>query len=207
MLLTDYLRNKLIDHEFRAVAYSAPASKYIGLIRATAGQSPRSTAVTSGQTTIPATPNGRLYRCTTAGTTGGTEPAWPTTSGGTVSDGTAVWTEMSPDFRANTNITEVSGGAYARQNLGPSAANWASTGGATTTTNPSAGTTGTTSNNAAITHPTATANWGLVAFIGIFDAVTSGNLGWVVPLAVPQLVNSGSTFSFAISQLAITIDP
>jgi len=38
------------------------------------------------------THNGYYYECTTAGTTGGTEPTWPTTIGATVSDGTVVWT-------------------------------------------------------------------------------------------------------------------
>lgn len=37
--------------------------------------------------------NGHLYKCTTSGTSGGTEPTWPT-DGSTVSDGTAVWTDM-----------------------------------------------------------------------------------------------------------------
>ena len=44
----------------------------------------------------PTTDNGHCYECTTAGTSGGTEPPWPTTNGGTVSDGTdptaVVWT-------------------------------------------------------------------------------------------------------------------
>ena len=34
---------------------------------------------------------GRYYRCVTAGSTGATEPAWPTVVGTTVADGTAVW--------------------------------------------------------------------------------------------------------------------
>lgn len=36
--------------------------------------------------------DGRRYVCTTAGTTGGTEPTWDTTLGNTTADGTAVWT-------------------------------------------------------------------------------------------------------------------
>ena len=40
----------------------------------------------------PTTFNGYRYACTTAGTSGATEPTWPTTIGGTVNDGTIVWT-------------------------------------------------------------------------------------------------------------------
>ena len=40
----------------------------------------------------PVTKNERKYICTGAGTSGGTEPAWPTTIGATVADGTATWT-------------------------------------------------------------------------------------------------------------------
>lgn len=34
------------------------------------------------------------FRCTTAGTTGATEPTWPTTIGATVTDGTVTWTNV-----------------------------------------------------------------------------------------------------------------
>lgn len=36
-----------------------------------------------------------IMKCTTAGTSGSTEPTWPTTAGGTVTDGSAVWTAVS----------------------------------------------------------------------------------------------------------------
>lgn len=43
---------------------------------------------------IPTTANGHYYKCTTAGTSHATtEPTWPT-DGSTVTDGTAVWTDM-----------------------------------------------------------------------------------------------------------------
>jgi len=41
---------------------------------------------------VPTVSNGFYYKCTTGGTTGGTEPTWPTTIGTTVSDGSVVWT-------------------------------------------------------------------------------------------------------------------
>lgn len=50
------------------------------------------TAVSQGATGYPATHNGYVYECTTAGNTGASEPTWPTVAGQTVNDGTAVWT-------------------------------------------------------------------------------------------------------------------
>jgi hypothetical protein len=62
-------------------------------------QMPTGTATIQIQevTVTPITKNGRKYICTGAGTSGGTEPIWPTTIGATVADGTATWTcsEMS----------------------------------------------------------------------------------------------------------------
>lgn len=40
----------------------------------------------------PVDANGFRYEVTTAGTSGGTEPTWPTTIGATVADGSVVWT-------------------------------------------------------------------------------------------------------------------
>lgn len=43
--------------------------------------------------------NGYVFVCTTAGTTGASEPSWPTSS--TVPDGTVVWTTYGPDNAGN----------------------------------------------------------------------------------------------------------
>jgi len=45
----------------------------------------------SGNVVSPTVANGYTYTCITAGTSGGTEPAWSTTLGGTTVDGTARW--------------------------------------------------------------------------------------------------------------------
>jgi len=50
------------------------------------------TAYALGDIVVPTTANGFWYECTTAGTSDGAEPTWPTTAGDTVNDNTAVWT-------------------------------------------------------------------------------------------------------------------
>lgn len=44
-----------------------------------------------GSVVEPTTPNGWWYEATTGGTSGGSEPTWPTTEGGTVTDETVTW--------------------------------------------------------------------------------------------------------------------
>ncbi len=75
---------------------------------------------------------------------------------------------------AGTGGTEVSGGSYARVAVTNNTTNWP---------NASAGNPTTKSNGAIFTFPTATADWGTVVGLGIFDASTSGNLLAFGPLA------------------------
>lgn len=105
----------------------------------------------------------------------------------------------------STGGTEVSGNAYARQDLPPSLTNWAGTQGATTTV-ASSGTTGTTSNNVAITFPTPTASWGTVTHFGVWDGSTSGNLLVYGSLNIAKTINQGDTVTFPISSLSFQID-
>ncbi|KKL17032.1 hypothetical protein LCGC14_2489630, partial [marine sediment metagenome] len=54
---------------------------------------------------IPVTANGYVYVCTTAGTSGGTEPTWKTGIGDTIVDGTVVWT-VAYDFEYELTADE-----------------------------------------------------------------------------------------------------
>jgi hypothetical protein len=55
----------------------------------------------------PTTANGHWYLCTVGGTSGGSEPTWPT-NGSTVTDGTATW----EDQGFNPAAAEISGVGY-----------------------------------------------------------------------------------------------
>lgn len=86
--------------------------------------------------------------------------------------------------------TEVSGGAYVRQ-----------TGTFTVSgTNPT-----TASNSAAIEYPTATADYGTVVAVGIFDALSSGNLLAYANLTTSKVVSTGDVFRFNTGDLDVTL--
>lgn len=95
------LTNQLMGIGYRDAYLAFPALQAATpapVIRARNGR----TAVARANTTayalnaylIPATPNGLYYRVTTAGTSSGTIPVFPTTPGVTVTDGTVVLTCM-----------------------------------------------------------------------------------------------------------------
>ena len=88
---------------------------------------------------------------------------------------------------ANTG-TEVSGGSYARQAI---------TFGAPSN--------GVTTNAAAIEFPQATGSWGTVGWIGIMDALTTGNLLYHTPLGASKTIASGDIFKIAIGSLSVTL--
>ena len=94
--------------------------------------------------------------------------------------------------------TEVSGGSYARQIC---AFTITGTGTALAT------------NTSAITFPTATADWGIVGWVGIYDAVSSGNLVAYQNLqksdfstTTTKTVNDGDIFKFNASTIKIILD-
>jgi hypothetical protein len=102
-----------------------------------------------------------------------------------------------PSDNNGTGLVEVSGGSYARQAVA-AASGWSSV--------TTSGSLQQMSNSGAITFPTATANWGTIVGVAIYDALTVGNLLYFGALAANQVVNSGNQFQFAIGNLVIQED-
>jgi hypothetical protein len=160
-----------------------------------------------------------LYRCTTAGTTAASQGSlYQGVPGEAITDGTAVFTEISPVFDSNTGfptgLAEVSGGSYARVKVSAGTymalGDWAGTQGSGTTT-ASTGSSGTTSNNGVVTFAAPTANWASgsaqVGACALYDQLTGGNLYYWAPLNTPKTVNSGDAApSFAASAFSIQDD-
>jgi hypothetical protein len=97
----------------------------------------------------------------------------------------SLWTSDPTDAGSGT---EVSGGSYART--------------AVTFAAPS---NGVTTNSADVTFPTCTASWGVVGWIGINDAATSGNLLYHSPLDTSKTIDSGDIFKISTGNLSVTL--
>ena len=65
---------------------------------------------------------------------------------------------------------------------------------------------GATDNVAIITFPTATAAWGTVTHVAVYDALTAGNMLKHGPLAASRVVASGDTFQIAVGALDIAFN-
>lgn len=86
--------------------------------------------------------------------------------------------------------TEVSGGSYARELAGLSVASGAG---------------GATSNASDITFTTATGAWGTISHIGLFDAVSSGNLVMWTAVDAEKTVASGDIYKITAGDLDVTV--
>jgi hypothetical protein len=84
--------------------------------------------------------------------------------------------------------TEVSGGSYARQSI--------------TMGSPS---NGVSTNSADIEFPQATGSWGTVAYVGIRDASTAGNLLYHTALDTSKAIDTGDIFKIATGSLSVTL--
>jgi hypothetical protein len=97
----------------------------------------------------------------------------------------ALYTSDPTDADAGT---EVSGNAYARQSI---------TFGAPSN--------GVSTNSAAIEFPQATGSWGTVAYVGIRDASTAGNLLFHTALDTSKTIATGDVFRVAAGSLSVTL--
>lgn len=84
--------------------------------------------------------------------------------------------------------TEVSGGSYARTSV-----SFSVTGNAGT-------------NSAAVEFPAATADWGTVSHIGVYDASTGGNLVFHDALTTAKAITDGDVFRIPTNDLDFTLD-
>ena len=99
----------------------------------------------------------------------------------------ALYTAAPGETGGGTEVS-TSGTAYARQTVA-----------FTTTGN-------TTSNTAAVEYPTATASFGTVTHVGVFDAATSGNLMAYAALSASKTIDTGDVFRVPAADLDITLD-
>jgi len=99
----------------------------------------------------------------------------------------ALFTAAPGETGGGTEVTTV-GTAYARETVA-----------FTTTGN-------TTSNTAAVEYETATAAFGTVTHVGVFDALTAGNLMAYAALSSSKAIDSGDVFRVPAADLDITLD-
>ena len=97
----------------------------------------------------------------------------------------SLWTSDPTDAGSGT---EVSGGSYAR-----------------TAVTMGAPSNGVSTNSADVTFPTATASWGTVGWIGINDALTTGNLLYHTALDTSKTIDSGDIFKISTGNLSVTL--
>jgi hypothetical protein len=103
---------------------------------------------------------------------------------------TTVFVGLYTSNPTDTNSgTEVTGGSYARQALSVTTAS-----------------AGIVTSSADVTFPQCTASWGSVGFIGILDAVTSGNLLMHTALTTAKTIDSGDILKITTGNLTVTLD-
>jgi hypothetical protein len=84
--------------------------------------------------------------------------------------------------------TEVTGGSYSRKSATFAAPN-----------------NGTSTTSADITFNQSSASWGVIGWIGLFDASTSGNLLYHTALDVSKTIDTGDIFKIAAGSLTVTL--
>jgi hypothetical protein len=99
----------------------------------------------------------------------------------------SLWTSDPGDDASGTEVS-TSGTGYAR-----------------TAVTMGAPSNGASLNTTAVEFPQATASYGTVGWIGINDAVSSGNLLYHSPLTTSKTIDTGDIFKIAIGSLSVTL--
>ena len=89
----------------------------------------------------------------------------------------------------NSGANEVSGGSYVRKSAAFASA-----------------AAGSASTNATITFDAATANWGTITHISLYDASTAGNLLFHGAVTTSKTIETGDTFQISTGNLTISLD-
>jgi len=99
----------------------------------------------------------------------------------------ALYTAAPGEAGGGTEVTTV-GTAYARQSAAFTVSG------------------NTASNTSAVEFPTATASYGTVSHVGVFDAVTGGNLIAYAALTTSKVIDTGDVLRVPAGDLDITLD-
>ena len=67
-------------------------------------------------------------------------------------------------------------------------------------------TSGVTTNSSTVQFPTATASWGTLTHMALYDAIVGGNRLCHGPLTVPKPLNAGDTFSLPPGNITVSMD-
>lgn len=107
---------------------------------------------------------------------------------------TNVWVGLftdgsTPADTGPTSEVSTSGSAYIRQQATFSSAS-----------------AGSASTSATITFPTATANWGTITYIAIFDAQSAGNMLFYGPVVTAKVIETNDTFQITSGNLTVSLD-
>jgi len=194
---------------------TVPADYRLGLIQAKSIWT-ASTAFVVGDIVVPINfvSTNKIFRCTTAGTTGSSEPTWVTTAGATTSDNTAVWTEATPWFYVSSQVIakEVAAtGGYTRATLNNATL---STKWVDPTTSVPAASPASTNWGSTINFPVSTSpGWGSGPIVGFILADTSTTSGagsvwaWGTLSAYITVASSGITVSLpATTGVTVTLN-
>lgn len=104
-----------------------------------------------------------------------------------------LWTSALSDASTGSTAGEVSGGSYARVAVTNNVTNFpASSSGAKT-------------NGVTFTFPTASAGWGTITHLGLFDASSAGNMIAWTDLGTSKTIANGDTASINGGDLALSI--